>query len=116
MWDDRNQRQIEQLKLELATAGADRKAKIQTQIDALTQKLQGAETEAKQYAQQIKRETEAKVEVLQKKAAKAQGDAKASINAQIGQLRKQYEDSVAKLRNVTAETLKQAADKIQKAG
>ena len=59
---------------------------------------------------------EAKVQVLQKKAAKAQGDAKASLNAQIGQLRKQYEDSVAKLRNVTAEKLKQAADKIRKAG
>jgi uncharacterized membrane protein len=108
--------QIEQLKGELATAVGDGKAKIQAQIDGLTKKLQKAKTEAEQYAQQIKSETEAKVQVLQKKAAKAQGDAKASIAAQIGQLRKQYEDSVAKLRNVTAEKLKQAADKIQKAG
>jgi uncharacterized membrane protein len=108
--------QIELLKAELAAAAADRKTKIQAQIDGLTQKLEKAESEAEHYAQQIKRETEAKLQVLQKKAAKAQGDAKASLNAQISQLRKQYEDSVAKLRNVTAEKLKQAADKIQKAG
>jgi uncharacterized membrane protein len=108
--------QIEQLKAELAAAAADRKTKIQAQIDGLTQKLQGAETEAEHYAQQIKRETEAKVQVLQKKAATAQGEAKANINVQIGQFRKQYEDSVAKLRNVTAEKLKQAAARIQKAG
>jgi|SRR5271157_229545 len=108
--------QIDQLKADLVTTAADRKAGIQAQIDGLTQKLQGAETEAEQYAQQIKRETEAKVQVLQKKAAKVQGEAKASIDARIGQLRKQYEDSVAKLRKVTAEKLKEAADKIQKAG
>ena len=108
--------QIEQLKGELATAAGDGKAKIQAQIDGLTKKLQKAGTEAEQYAQQIVRETEAKVQVLQKKAAQAQGDAKASLNAQVGKLRKQYEESVAKLRNVTAEKLKQAADKIQKAG
>jgi len=108
--------QIDQLKAELVTMAADRKAKIQAQIDDLTKKLQRAETEAEQYAQQIKRETEAKVQVLQKKAAKAQGEAKANLTAQIGQLRKQYEDSVAKLRNVTAEKLKEAAAKIQKAG
>ena len=108
--------QIEQLKGELAIAAADRKAEIQAQIDGLTEKLRKAETEAEQYAQQFKRETEAKVQELQKKAAKAEGDAKASISAQIGQLRKQYQDSVAKLRNVTADKLKEAADKIQKAG
>ena len=108
--------QIEQLKGELAIAAADRKAEIQAQINGLTEKLRKAETAVEQYAQQFKRETEAKVQVLQKQAAKAEGDAKASINAQIGQLRKQYQDSVAKLRNVTADKLKEVAAKIQKAG
>jgi uncharacterized membrane protein len=108
--------QIEQLKREQETAMADQKAKIQAQIDSLSRKLQVTQTEAKQWAQQIKRETEAKVQALQKKAAKAQGEAKANIKAQIGQLRKQYEDAVAKLRNVTAAKLKEAAAKIQKAG
>ena len=108
--------QIEQLKGELAIAVAGSKAEIQAQIDNLTEKLKQAETAAEQYAQQIKRETEAKVQVLQKQAAKAEGDAKASINAQISQLRKQYQDSVTKLRNVTAEKLKEVAAKIQKAG
>jgi uncharacterized membrane protein len=108
--------EIEELKREQAVAIADSKAKIQAQIDSLSRKLQVAQTEVERWAEQIKRETEAEVQVLQKKAAKAQGEVKASINARIDQLRKQYEDSVTKLRNVTAEKLRETAVKIQKAG
>jgi LPS O-antigen subunit length determinant protein (WzzB/FepE family) len=68
------------------------------------------------WAQQIKRETEAKVQALQEKATQAHGKAKENIKARIDQLRKRYEDSAAKLRDVTAEKLREAAVRVQKAG
>lgn len=106
--------QINQLKHEEEMAMSDEKTDIQTQIDSLNQTLQEAKTQADQIIQKMKSDTEAKVQVLQQQAAKAQGDAKASINAQIDQLHKQYESSIAQLRNATAEKLKEVAVKIQK--
>ena len=108
--------QIDELKREEAMAMSDEKANIQAQVDSLNQTLQQAKTQADQLVQLMKGETESKVKVLQQQAVKVEGEAKASINAQIDHLRKQYEDSVTKLKNVTAEKLRQAAEKIQKAG
>lgn len=106
--------QIDQLKHKEEVIMSDEKTDIQTQIDSLNQTLQQAKTQADQIVQQMKSDTEAKVQVLQQQAAKAQGDAKACINTEIDQLRKQCESSVAKLRNATADKLKEVAVKIQK--
>lgn len=108
--------QIDELKREEIMAMSDKKTKIQEQVDRLSQKLQKAMTQADERLQQIRRETEAKVQVLQKEATKAQGEAKERINAQIVQLRQQYENSVAKFKNVKAENSGEGISKTQKAG
>jgi len=107
--------QIDQLQREEAMATEDGKEKIQSQINTLSQKLRTAETEAEQQAQRLKQETEAKVLVLQKKAAKAQGTAKATISAQIDELRKAAETSIANMKSAKGEISPQPEVK-QKAG
>ena len=94
--------EMEQLKAEHASAKADRKAKLQAKIDQLTTRLQKKLEQAKQRSEQIKSETEAKVQALQKKAAKAKGDAKAAIDARVNQIRKQYEQSAARMKSMVA--------------
>ena len=106
--------EIDALKAEHARAHAERKAKLQARIDHLNAKLQGKLEQAKHRSEQMKRETEAKVHALQQKAAKAQGDAKAAINARISEFREQYEQSEAKLRSAAAGELRKAADEIEK--
>jgi uncharacterized membrane protein len=94
--------ETEQLKAEHAQAKADRKAKLQTKIDDLRGKLQQKLEQAKERSEQIKSETDAKVQALQKKAAKAQGDAKTAINARASQIREQYEKSAARMKQMVA--------------
>lgn len=94
--------EMEQLKAEHARAKAERKAKLQAKIDQLNTKLQKKLEQAKQRSEQIKNETEAKVQALQKKAVKAQGDAKAAIDARVNQIKKQYEQSAAHLKSMVA--------------
>jgi uncharacterized membrane protein len=108
--------EIDQLKAEHAQARAESKAKLQAKIDSLNRKLQNKLEQAKQRSEQIKSEADAKVQALQKKAAKAQGDAKAAINARVTQIREQYDQSAAKLKSLAAEQLKKAAAKLEKAG
>ena len=94
--------EVEELKAEHARAKADRKAKLQAKIDQLNAKLQKKLEQAKQRSEQIKSETEAKVQALQKKAAKAQGDIKASLDARAKQIRNQYEQSMARVKRMVA--------------
>jgi uncharacterized membrane protein len=107
--DDQRQRDVTELKSEIqqtkaehARAQADRKAKLQTKIDQLNTKLQGKLDQAKQRSEQMKKETDAKVQALQKKAATVQGDAKAAIDARVTEIRQKYEQSAARLKNLVA--------------
>jgi uncharacterized membrane protein len=106
--------EIEQMKAEHARAQADRKAKLQTKIDNLNVKLQIKLDQAKQRSEQIKAETEAKVEALQKRAAKAQGAAKKSFDDRIAQIRVQYEERSKHLKSLAAEQLRKAAAQIER--
>ena len=94
--------EMEQLKAEHARAKAERRAKLQAKVDQLNTKLQTKLEQAKERSAQIKNETEAKVQALQKKAAKAQGDAKAAINARVDHIRQQYEQSAARVKSMVA--------------
>jgi DNA anti-recombination protein RmuC len=94
--------EIDQLKAEHARAKAERKAKLQAKIDALNTRLQANLQQARQRSEQIKNETEAKVQALQKKAAKAQGDAKAAIDARVAEIREKYEQSVERVKSMVA--------------
>ena len=87
---------IEQLEAERARARAEHKAALQGKIDQLRAKLQKKLDQAKQRSEQAKHETDAKVEALQKKAAKAHGEVKAAINARVKNLREQYDQAVAR--------------------
>ena len=56
----------------------------------------------RQRSEQIKNETEAKVQAMQEKAAKAQGTAKAAINARVTEFKKQYEQWVERAKSMVA--------------
>ena len=86
------QEDINQLKTEMAKAPAEHKAKLQTKIDKLEGKLQNKREQTKQRLEQIKKENEAKVQALEKKAAKSKGEKKAAIEARIAEIRKSQED------------------------
>ena len=94
--------EIDQLKAEHSRAKAERKAKLQAKIDGLNTRLQAKLQQARQRSEQIKSETEAKVEALRQKAAKAQGDAKAAINARVTEIKKQYEQWVERANSMVA--------------
>ena len=106
--------EIAQLKAEHAQARAERKAKLQARIDALNAKLQEKLDQAKQRSEQIKGETEAKVQALQKRAAKAQGDAKKAIDARVAQIQGEYEERSRRLKGLAAEQLRKAAAQLEK--
>jgi uncharacterized membrane protein len=105
--------EIAQLKAEQAQARADRKAKLQARIDGLNAKLQQKLDQAKQRLEQIKGETETKVQALQKRAAKAQGDAKEAFDARVAQIRGEYEERSKRLKGLVAEQLKKAAAQLE---
>jgi len=106
--------EIEALKAEHARAHAERRAKLQAKIDDLNARLQQKVEQHKARSEQMRREFETKMQALQQKAAKAQGDAKAAINARITQLREEYERSETKARSAAAAGLRKAADTIEK--
>lgn len=106
--------EIAQLKVEHAQAQADRKAKLQARIDGLSAKLQARLDQAKRRSEQIKAETDAKVQALQNRAARAQGDAKAGFNARIAQIRADYDERSRRLKGLAAEQLRKAAAQLEK--
>jgi uncharacterized membrane protein len=83
--------ELDQLKAEHARARADRKAKLEAQIDRLSKRLQAKLEHAQTRSQQITQEFQAKVQALQQKADKAKGDAKAALEARIAKLRSNYQ-------------------------
>ena len=100
--------EIDELKAEEARARADHKARLQAKIDNLNARLQNKLEQARQRSEQIKSETEAKVQALQKKAAKAQGDTKAAIDARVTRLREEYEQAASNLKNLTTPQVRRA--------
>jgi len=83
--------ELEQLKIEHAKAQADRKAKLQAQIDSLSKRIDAKLARAQARSQQVTREFQAKVQALQQKADKEKGDTKAAFEARIAKLRKEYQ-------------------------
>jgi uncharacterized protein YicC (UPF0701 family) len=83
---------IAQLKAEQAKSGAEQKAKIQSKIDDLNKKLHVKFEQAKKRSEQQKEEARAKVQALEKKAAKARGEAKANIEARVADIKKKSKE------------------------
>ena len=105
-------REIEQLKVEMKQASDERKAKIQAKIDKLNIARKKKEEEAHQRLEQIKSEHERKVQALKEKAVNAHGDAKAVIDARITELNQHIQQAVAKWKNAQAAKLEKGAEKL----
>lgn len=86
---------VAQLKAEHAKARADRKAKLQTKINNLNEKLHAKVEQEKQWSKQQKEENRAKMDALKKKAAKAKGEPKAKIEARIAEIEKETKEDEA---------------------
>jgi len=83
--------QLAQLKIEHAKAQADRKAKLQAQIERLSKRIEAKLAREQARAQQVTREYQARMQALQQKAANETGDAKQAIEARIVRLRNDYQ-------------------------
>ena len=100
VWHERHVREvaalktdIAHLKAEQAKAQAAQKTKIQTRINALNKELDAKLQQAKLRGKQEREECKAKVNTLEKKAAKATGEAKAKIKKRIADYEKWFNES-----------------------
>ncbi len=106
--------EIEQLKSEQEQADAEHKAKLQARIDKLGTELKAQQDRIKQRLERLKRETEAKVNALQKKAAAAHAGARSAFDAEVNRIRKGYEDADDKMRQALAGKLRVTAARIDR--
>jgi uncharacterized membrane protein len=94
--------EIDGLKAERAQAQAQHEtAKLQAKIDSLNTKLQSELDQAKTRSDEIKSETDAKVQALQNKSEKAQAGLKATLEARERQIRKESDEAQSKLKALT---------------
>jgi uncharacterized membrane protein len=87
---------IKKLKIEASKSRDENKVKLQKKIDGLEKKLQNQKEQATQRSEAIKKEQDAKVQALQKKAETSQGETKKALRARIGEIRESYEKSKEK--------------------
>jgi uncharacterized membrane protein len=103
--------EINELKVEHTKANADRKAKLQAKIDGFNAKLRNKQEKARQRLDQKMSEADAKIKALEKREAKARGDAKAASEARKTEIRKDYQDAARRQKDLAADQLdKQAKD------
>lgn len=88
--------EIAGLKAEHAKAQAERKKRMQSRIEQLEAKLEAKLRRQQQQREELKREMDAKVQAVQHRAAKAEGDAKVALEARASELRREYELGKAK--------------------
>jgi uncharacterized membrane protein len=87
--------EIVQLRTEQAKGRADQKAKLQTRIDKLQEKVHAKLQEARQRSEQHQTEAQAKIQALEKKAATAKDEKKAALEARIASIKKELAKSEA---------------------
>ncbi|HVP25142.1 MAG TPA: DUF1269 domain-containing protein [Methanomicrobiales archaeon] len=95
--------EIAELKAEHTKAKADRKAKLQAKIDGFNARLRNKQEKARQRLDQKMSEADAKIKALEKRAAKARGDAKAASEARKTEIRKQAKDLETKASKLKAD-------------
>ncbi|HUN76795.1 MAG TPA: DUF1269 domain-containing protein [Steroidobacteraceae bacterium] len=83
--------ELEELKAEHAKAKSDRKAKLQARIDQLRARMEKHLEQDRSRSEQAAKETQARVQALQKKADNAKGDARSAMEARISRLREEYQ-------------------------
>jgi uncharacterized membrane protein len=88
---------LAQMKSEYAEAKAERKEKLNARIDALQTKLQNKLEQSKARREAIRREAEARIEMLKAKAAQSQGDIKAKQEERIASVKRTYDEWLGRL-------------------
>jgi len=101
--------EIAQLKAEYAKAQADRKAKLKAQIDNANAKLQAELDQAKRRSEQVKAETEAKVQSLQQKIEKKHNAVDATLQARADQLLREFAEFDKTAKHGLANQLRETA-------
>jgi uncharacterized membrane protein len=89
--------EIAQLKAERDHATGEAKARLQAKVDAAQKKLQTHRDKLNEEIAAIKREGEAKSQLLQEQAAKARGNIKATLEKRIAETRSDHNVRVDKL-------------------
>ena len=69
--------------------------------------------EAKERSEQMRLETQAKIQALKKKAEKTQGEIKSALEARVARIQQDYEASQAKVKHLLAEQLKAKAASLE---
>lgn len=93
-----SEREIEELKQEWKQASDESKAKLEAKVDAMKAKLQGLQDRAKKKAETLKQEAEAKIKKLDEQIAKADEDFKKKLEKTRTDLKADYEQRTAKLK------------------
>ena len=83
--------ELDQLKTEEQQARADRKEKLQAQIERLSKRVDAKLDRAKARSSQASEEFRARVAALQKRMDKERGDTKAALEARLAKLRSDYQ-------------------------
>jgi hypothetical protein len=85
------QEELADMKAEAAKATGEAKSRLQKRVDAAHARLQGLQSRAKAAHDADKEQMEAKLRVLQDRAARAKGEAKAGLQQRTEKLRKAWE-------------------------
>ena len=88
---------IAQMKVERAEAKAERKQKLDARIDALQAKLENKLNQAKMRREAIRREADARVQMLKAKAAQASGNIKEKQEQRLAAVKKTYDEWLDRL-------------------
>lgn len=87
--------EIAALKAEHIKAIAERKVRLQARLEHLENKLKAQVQRKQQQREELKREMDVKVHALQQRAAKAQGEARAALEARAAELRREFKSALA---------------------
>lgn len=90
--------EIERLETEYRQAVGDAKAKLKVKIDAARKKYEERRELLLKRIEEIEREGEAKIKLLQEQMAKTTGQAKANLEKRVAEERAKHNTRVAKLR------------------
>jgi len=90
--------EIVHLEEEMAKARSDERARLQARLDALNAKLDVKLRTADKRLEQMKSESDAKIQALEIKKETARPDVRTRINARIDEIRRRYEEAERKLK------------------
>ena len=90
--------ELASLRTELVSAPRDDRAHVAERVEAVRAKLRTAQRRAEAVLEAMTKESEAKIELLEAKASRAHGDAKARLEARIAEIQSQWKRRREKVR------------------